>query len=69
MTEQKQNPLVLLPDSTAKVMKTMTGESKGSDDALIYCHLYGTVGDWYLSEVSKNNEKAYGFKVINSEPS
>ena len=68
MTEQNQNPLDLIPESTAKLMKSITGESKGSVDDLIYCHLYGVVGDWYLSEISEDREKAFGFQIINSEP-
>ena len=68
MSEQNQNPLVLLPESTAKSMKSISGASKGSDDDLIYCHLYGVVGDWYLSEISEDREKAFGFQIINSEP-
>ena len=68
MTEQNQNPLDLLPESTAKVMKSMSGKKEGSIDDLIYCHLYGVVGDWYLSEISENREMAFGFKIINSEP-
>ena len=46
----------------------MAGKSKGSVDDLIYCHLYGVVGDWYLSEISEDREKAFGFQIINSEP-
>ena len=68
MTEQNQNPLVLVPESTAKSMKSLSGERKGSIDDLIFCHLYGVVGDWYLSEISENREMAFGFKIINSEP-
>ena len=68
MSEQNQNPLVLVPESIAKLMKSMSGESKRSVDDLIYCHLYGVVGDWYLSEISENREKAFGFQIINSEP-
>ena len=68
MTEQNQNPLVLLPESTAKSMKSISGTSKGSIDDLIFCHLYGVVGDWYLSEISADREKAFGFQIINSEP-
>ncbi len=68
MTEQNKNPLDLLPESIAKLMKTMTDESKGSSNDLIYCHLYGIIGDWYLSEISKDREMAFGFQVINSEP-
>ncbi len=49
-------------------MKSISGKSKGSTDDLIYCHLYGVVGDWYLSEISENREIAFGFKMINSEP-
>ena len=68
MSEQNQNPLVLVPESTAKLMKSISGKSKGSFDDLIYCHLYGVVGDWYLSEISEDREKAFGFQIINSEP-
>ena len=67
MSEQNQNPLVLVPESTAKLMKSISGKSKGSFDDLFYCHLYGVVGDWYLSEISENREKAFGFQIINSE--
>ena len=68
MTEHNQNPFDLLPESIAKSMKSISGESKGSKNDLIYCHLYGIVGDWYLSEISENREKAFGFQMINSEP-
>ena len=68
MSEQNQNPLVLVPESTAKIMKSISGKIKGSVDDLIYCHLYGVVGDWYLSEISEDREKAFGFQIINSEP-
>ena len=68
MTEQNKNPLDLLPESTAKLMKSISDGSKGSSDDLIYCHLYGVVGDWYLSEISDDREKAFGFQIINSEP-
>ena len=68
MTEQHQNPLDLVPEAIAKVMQSMTGKSEGSNDKLIYCHLYGVVGDWYLSEISEDRELAFGFQIINSEP-
>jgi len=68
LTVQNQNPLDLVPESLAKSMKTMSGESKGSIEDLIYCHLYGVVGDWYLSEISEDRETAFGFQIINSEP-
>ena len=68
MSEQNQNPLLLVPESTAKLMKSMSSNPEESIDDLIYCHLYGVVGDWYLSEISENREIAYGFQIINSEP-
>jgi len=49
-------------------MKSMSGKSEGSVDDLIFCHLYGVAGDWYLSEISEDREKAFGFQIINSEP-
>ncbi len=68
MSDPNQNPLNLLPESTAKLMKSISGKTKGTSDDLIYCHLYGVVGDWYLSEISEDRELAYGFQIINSEP-
>ena len=68
MTEQNKNPFDLVPASTAKSMRSITGKSQGSIDDLIYCHLYGVVGDWYLSEISEDREIAFGFQIINSEP-
>ncbi len=68
MTEQKQNPLELVPESIAKLMGPISGKNKGSVEDLIYCHLYGVVGDWYLSEISEDREMAFGFQIINSEP-
>ncbi len=68
MTEKNKNPLILVPESTASLMKSISGKSKGSSDDLIYCHLYGVVGDWYLSEISEDREIAFGFQIINSEP-
>ena len=68
MTEQNKNPFDLVPASTAKLMRSITGKSKGSIDDVIYCHLYGVVGDWYLSEISEDREIAFGFQIINSEP-
>ena len=68
MTEQNQNPLNLVPESTAKSMKSISGQIQGSIEDLIYCHLYGVVGDWYLSEISEDRKMAFGFQIINSEP-
>ena len=68
LTVQNQNPLVLLPETTARLMNSKSGKSKGSLDDLIFCHLYGVVGDWYLSEISEDREIAFGFQIINSEP-
>ncbi len=68
MSESKQNPLDLVPESTAKAMKQISGKTKGASDDLIYCHLYGVVGDWYLSEISEDRKMAFGFQIINSEP-
>ena len=68
MTEQNKNPLDLVPESTAKSMKSISSKSKGSIDDLISCHLYGVIGDWYLSEISEDREIAFGFQMINSEP-
>tara|TARA_B100000965_G_scaffold238311_1_gene199773 strand:- start:635 stop:1057 length:423 start_codon:yes stop_codon:yes gene_type:complete len=68
LTEQNKNPLDLLPETTAKLMKSISGKKQGSIDDLICCHLYGIAGDWYLSEISKDRHIAFGFRIINCEP-
>ncbi len=68
MPDLNQNPLDLIPESTAKSMQLISGKTKGLSDDLIFCHLYGVVGDWYLSEISEDREMAFGFQIINSEP-
>ena len=68
MSEQNQNPLILVPESTAKLIQPISGRINGSEDDLIYCHLYGVVGDWYLSEISEDRKIAFGYQIINSEP-
>ena len=68
MTQQNQNPLNLLPEATAKLMKSLSGNHEGTCNDLVYCHLYGVVGDWYLTEISEDRELAFGFQIINSEP-
>ena len=49
-------------------MSSLSGKTEGSSDDLIYCHLYGVVGDWYLTEISDDRKMAFGFQIINSEP-
>ena len=68
MPDLNQNPLDLIPESTAESMQLISGKTKGLSDDLIFCHLYGVVGDWYLSEISEDREMAFGFQIINSEP-
>ena len=36
-------------------------------DTLIYCHLFGIIGDWYLSELSEDKKTAFGYKHICAE--
>tara|TARA_Y100001968_G_scaffold326015_1_gene368300 strand:- start:1071 stop:1493 length:423 start_codon:yes stop_codon:yes gene_type:complete len=68
LQEQNTNPFILLPESVAKSMNSLSGKAKGSSEDFIYCHLYGVVGDWYISEISEDREMAFGFQIINSEP-
>ncbi len=68
MSELNKNPLNLVPEATAKSMKSLSGKNEGDSDDTVYCHLYGVVGDWYLTEISKDREMAFGFQIINSEP-
>ena len=35
MSEQKQNPLILVPESTAKLMKSISGKDKGKTGEIL----------------------------------
>ncbi len=55
------NELVLMPsDLVEKMPRLYTQDGKGTD-AIVYAHLFGPSGDWWLTEVNEDGTEAFGF--------
>ena len=48
-------------------MPDLSDQSIKNNDCIIYAHIFGVIGDWYISGISKDRETAFGFKHIDSE--
>ena len=59
--EEISNEIPLYSEGTSEV-------NSGSNESFIYVHLFGVIGDWYITQISENRKKAYGYKLIKSEP-
>ena len=51
----------------AKTIPLLNAQNKGGAEAIIYCHLFGVVGDWYISGISEDRTIAFGYKNIYAE--
>ena len=55
------NELVLMPsDLVEKMPRLYTQDGKGKA-AIVYAHLFGPSGDWWLTEVNEDGTEAFGF--------
>ena len=57
-----------MPEELALKMPTLSDQNSCSDKTVIYAHILGIIGDWYLSHISKDRKIAYGYQLIESEP-
>lgn len=67
MVNTVENSLSLLPQEATRVIPNIEEHSEGSGDSIIYAHLFGVIGDWYISEISSDLERAYGYQFIQAE--
>ena len=60
--------LVLMPsDLVEKMPRLYTQDGKGKD-AIVYAHLFGPGGDWWLTEVNEDGTEAFGFVRLAAMP-
>ena len=50
----------------AKNIPTLDQRTIGPDE-IFYCHLFGVIGDWYISRISKDRKTAFGYQNIIAE--
>ena len=55
-----------MPEDLASLIPDLNNLSSG-EDSMIYAHIFGVIGDWYISGLSKDRETAFGFRNIETE--
>ncbi len=56
-----------MPGDLASKMPKLNENRNIDEENIIYCHIFGIVGDWYLSEISEDKQTAFGYRHIDSE--
>ncbi len=55
-----------MPKEIANAIPGINDQINLGSDAMIYCHLFGVIGDWYIAGISEDRTKAFGY--INIAP-
>jgi len=56
-----------MPKEIAQKIPGLNDQADSRKDSIIYCHLFGVIGDWYISGVSEDRSTAFGYKHITAE--
>tara|TARA_Y100001968_G_scaffold329791_1_gene379974 strand:+ start:260 stop:637 length:378 start_codon:yes stop_codon:yes gene_type:complete len=56
-----------MPEDLASAMPNINDNSVKEKDCMIFAHLFGVIGDWYISGISEDRETAFGFRNIEAE--
>ncbi len=68
MASTNKNSFSLLPRDIASTIPLFNSEENNEkEDLLVYAHLFGVIGDWYICQISEDFKTAFGFKNIYSE--
>ena len=68
MTYLSANPFSLLPKELCSEIPLICNEIiNNREKAIIYSHLYGLAGDWFIAAISSDRKTAYGYKDIKVE--
>ena len=68
MASTNKNSFSLLPRDIASTIPLFNSEENNKkEDLLVYAHLFGVIGDWYICQISEDFKTAFGFKNIYSE--
>ncbi len=68
MSSLNSNPLNLLPKEAYINIPVINNQILNDrEKAIVYAHLYGLVGDWFITGVANDGKTAYGYKDIRVE--
>tara|TARA_Y100001968_G_scaffold95644_1_gene85839 strand:+ start:81 stop:461 length:381 start_codon:yes stop_codon:yes gene_type:complete len=56
-----------MPEDIKKVLPKINDKDRNLNDPIIYAHLFGVIGDWYITEISEDSTTVFGFRKICSE--
>ena len=56
-----------MPKEISKEIPDISEQEGSKEDSIIYCHLFGVIGDWYISGISEDRSTAFGYKNITAE--
>ena len=56
-----------MPDEIAQNIPAINEMHENPLERIIYAHIYGITGDWFISGISETREIAYGFQLTKPE--
>ena len=60
--------LNLTPQSVIKSTPRLYEQDGKGDDAIVHLHLFGPMGDWWITELSEDGEQGFGYVRLASMP-
>ena len=67
MTTSNKNSFSLIPKEVALKIPFINEQRDINLDPIVYAHLFGVIGDWYICEISEDRSTGFGYRNINSE--
>ena len=55
MPQQNNESLTLMPEWLAKTIPVFNDDSIEIENPIVYAHLFGVVGDWYITSISEDH--------------
>tara|TARA_Y100001968_G_scaffold271500_1_gene263147 strand:- start:169 stop:579 length:411 start_codon:yes stop_codon:yes gene_type:complete len=67
LTSTNKNSFSLIPKEISQKLPLLNEERDMNLDPVVYAHLFGIIGDWYITEISDDRTTAFGYKHIEAE--
>ena len=56
-----------MPKDVGSKIPLLNSQVERGEDLIVFAHLFGVIGDWYICEISKDRKRAFGYQHIASE--
>ena len=67
-TVQTQESFKLMPPELVQEMPRLYEQDGKGDQATVHAHLFGPIGDFYLTEVNEKGTEAFGWSRLSGMP-